>query len=85
MSDYRPRVREVGIEIGDYNPGKYNAITDVEGVKVGQTTLIEGEGALNPGKGPIRTGVTAVVPHEGNIFREKVQAGAFVLTASGNL
>ena len=83
MSDYRPRVRDVGIELGDYNPGKFNAITDVEGVKIGHVTLIEGEGALNPGKGPVRTGVTAVIPHEGNLFREKVQAGVFVLNGFG--
>ena len=71
----RPRARDLGIAIGDLPTGRYNAITDVPGVSVGHTTLIEGEGALVPGVGPIRTGVTALLPHAGNVFREKV-AGA---------
>ena len=71
----RPRARELGLAIGDLPTGAYNAITDVAGVSVGHTTLIEGEGALQPGVGPIRTGVTAIVPHAGNVFQEKV-AGA---------
>jgi D-aminopeptidase len=56
------RARDLGITIGQLPPGPNNAITDVEGVRVGQTTLIEGEGPLVVGKGPVRTGVTVVVP-----------------------
>ncbi len=69
------RVRELGLTIGDLPTGQHNAITDVAGVSVGHRTLIEGEGALVPGVGPIRTGVTAILPHAGSVFREKV-AGA---------
>jgi len=62
-----------------FKPGKRNKITDVKGVKVGHVTLIKGKGKLIPGKGPVRTGVTAILPHEGNIYKEKVLAGAFVM------
>lgn len=79
----RPRARDIGIETGIFKPGPFNAITDVKDVKVGQVTLIEGEGALVPGKGPVRTGVTAILPHGGNLFNEKVPAAAFVLNAFG--
>ncbi|MFA5851282.1 MAG: P1 family peptidase [Spirochaetales bacterium] len=79
----RPRARELGIDIGIFNQGSHNAITDVPGVAVGSATLIEGEGPLVPGKGPVRTGVTVVLPHGGNLFREKVQAGCFVLNGFG--
>ncbi len=71
----RPRARDLGLVIGDLPTGAYNAITDVEGVSVGHSTLIEGEGALVPGVGPVRSGVTAIRPHPGSVFREKV-AGA---------
>ena len=57
----KPRARDIGIPF-DGTPGKYNAITDVAGVEVGQTTLIEGSGKLEKGKGPVRTGVTAIFP-----------------------
>ena len=63
----RPRTRDLGIKIGRIKPGRYNAITDVAGVRVGHTTLIEGAGKLVPGKGPIRTGVTAILPHGGDL------------------
>lgn len=59
--DKKPRARDIGIPF-DGTPGKYNAITDVAGVEVGHTTLIEGSGKLEKGKGPVRTGVTAVFP-----------------------
>ena len=65
----RPRVRELGVTPGILHPGTLNAITDVEGVKVGHRTLIEGQG--------IRTGVTAIVPHDGNVFQWKVPAAVF--------
>lgn len=58
------RVRDLGVAIGRYQPGPWNAITDVEGVMVGHVTLIEGDGALVPGKGPVRTGVTVIIPRE---------------------
>lgn len=68
----RPRARDLGINIGRLEPGKFNTITDVPGVRVGHTTLIEGKGKLIPGKGPIRTGVTAIIPHDGDLFLDKV-------------
>jgi D-aminopeptidase len=71
-SPARPRAREFGLRIGYLPTGRGNAITDVEGVLVGQTTVSFGEGALRPGFGPARTGVTVVRPHPGNVFREKV-------------
>ncbi len=77
----RPRARDVGIVVGELPPGPYNAITDVTGVLVGHTTLIDGEGALVPGTGPVRTGVTVILPHGDNLFREKVPGA--VLTING--
>ena len=58
------RYRELGLTVGDLAPGPLNAITDVDGVRVGVTTLVIGEGPLAPGRGPVRTGVTVVVPHD---------------------
>src|SRR5713101_6571433 len=69
----RPRARDLGVPF-DGTPGKFNAITDVSGVLVGHTTLISGEGKLVVGKGPIRTGVTAVLPR-GTNFDDAVMAG----------
>ena len=66
-------------------PGPLNAITDVAGVRVGHTTLISGDGPLRPGEGPIRTGVTVVVPHDGDIWTEPVFAGAHRLNGNGEL
>ena len=60
------RMRDYGIEYGIFRTGPLNAITDVKGVRVGHTTLIEGDS--------VRTGVTAVIPHPGNIFRHKLPA-----------
>jgi len=71
----RMRARELGIEVGVLKTGKYNAITDVEGVLVGHKTLVKGEN--------IRTGVTIIMPHNGNVFREKVPAAVFVGNAFG--
>jgi len=71
----RVRARDFGIEIGSMLPGKYNAITDVEGVGVGHCTLIEGEN--------IRTGVTAIIPHRENPFTEKVTAAVDLYNAYG--
>ena len=81
----RLRVHECGIRIGRLEAGERNSITDVRGVSVGQVTLIRGEGKLTPGRGPVRTGVTVVLPHEGNIFREKLRAGVHVQNGAGEL
>jgi D-aminopeptidase len=77
------RARDMGIIIGRYETGKYNAITDVKGVKVGQVTLFSGAGKLLPGKGPVRTGVTVIIPAEGDLWKSKIMAGSFVLNGNG--
>ncbi len=80
------RARDLGISIGLMAPGPFNAITDVGGVRVGHTTLISGDaGPLVMGQGPLRTGVTVVVPHEGDPFAEAVYAGAHRLNGNGEL
>src|SRR5439155_15659683 len=73
----RPRARDLGIAPGVFAPGTLNAITDVAGVKVGHVTLVEGDS--------VRTGVTAVLPHGGNLFQEKVAGAVFVGNAFGKL
>lgn len=83
-ADARQRARDLGIIIGNYVPGQFNAITDVPGVKVGHRTLISGEGALKPGQGPVRTGVTVIIPRD-DVWRKKVAAGAFVLNGTGEM
>jgi D-aminopeptidase len=83
-TDMRTHLRELGIVIGRYQPGPFNAITDVAGVKVGHVTLMKGEGKLVPGKGPVRTGVTVFVPRD-DVWHEKVPAGAFVLNGTGEM
>jgi len=83
MESRRPRARESGIFTGLMEPGTLNAITDVPGVKVGHATLVRGDGPLVPGTGPVRTGVTAILPHEGNVFREKVRAAIHVINGFG--
>ncbi len=79
----RPRARDIGIDVGILRPGPWNAITDALGVMVGHVTLVEGEGRLVPGRGPVRTGVTVILPHDGNLFDEKVPAAAYVLNGFG--
>ncbi|MGI8657281.1 MAG: P1 family peptidase [Candidatus Limnocylindria bacterium] len=79
------RARELGIRIGRMEPGELNAITDVSGVRVGHATLISGEGSLRRGKGPVRTGVTVVIPHDGDVWTEPVFAGAHRLNGNGEL
>jgi D-aminopeptidase len=81
----RPRAADLGVRIGLLTPGPLNAITDVAGVRVGHTTLIEGDGPLVMGHGPVRTGVTVVVPHDGDPFREGVYAGCHRLNGNGEL
>jgi D-aminopeptidase len=79
------RARDLGIVIGRGRPGPSNAITDVEGVRVGHATIIRGDGPLVVGEGPVRTGVTVVVPHDGDIFTEPVYAGGHRLNGNGEL
>jgi D-aminopeptidase len=83
MTESRPRARDAGIHIGTMTAGRFNAITDVPDVRVGHVTLIEGEGEHRPGQGPVRTGVSIVLPHGGNLFREKVAASVFVQNGFG--
>ncbi|TRX61851.1 P1 family peptidase [Fulvivirga sp. M361] len=71
------RARDYGIEIGILKTGKYNAITDVKGVKVGHTTIIEGDS--------VRTGVTAILPHSGNIYQLKAPAAIYLGNGFGKL
>jgi D-aminopeptidase len=77
QTEGRPRARDLGIKVGVLSPGPLNAITDVTGVKVGHTTLVQGEN--------VRTGVTAILPHGGNLFKEKVPGAVFIGNAFGKL
>ncbi len=79
------RAREHGIVLGRLEAGPLNAITDVAGVRVGHTTLIRGEGPRVVGEGPVRTGVTVIVPHDGDTFIEPVFAGCHRLNGNGEL
>lgn len=81
----RPRARDLGIKIGRIKTGRYNAITDVAGVRIGHVTLIAGEGKLVPGTGPIRTGVTAIHTHGGDMFLEKVTGAALRINGFGEV
>jgi D-aminopeptidase len=81
----RPRLRDLGIEIGVMPVGQYNAITDVPGVRVGHSTVIHGDGPLSVGKGPARTGVTAIHPHDGSVFTSMVPASIAVLNGAGEM
>jgi D-aminopeptidase len=76
-NEQRPRARDIGITIGILPTGENNAITDVAGVRIGHTTLIRGDN--------IRTGVTAILPHGGNLFSEKVPGAVFVGNGFGKL
>ena len=73
----RPRARDLGLVVGILPPGPLNAITDVEGVRVGHATVVEGDS--------VRTGVTAILPHGGNVFRERVPAAIHVGNGFGKL
>jgi len=73
----RARARDLGVKPGVFQPGKLNAITDVAGVRVGQTTIIEGDS--------IRTGVTAILPHGGNLFQDRVPAALHVGNGFGKI
>ena len=76
-SEPRPRAREAGVVVGILPPGPRNAITDVAGVRVGQTTVAEGDS--------VRTGVTAILPHPGNAYLERVPAALHVGNGFGKL
>src|SRR5437867_2230437 len=78
------RARDIGIPF-EGAPGKFNAITDVAGVEVGYTTLISGEGKLEVGKGPVRTGVTAILPRGHASLNDPVYAGFFSLNGNGEM
>src|ERR1700727_1638596 len=77
QTETRPRIRDLGVKVGVLPPGPLNAITDVAGVKVGQTTIIRGDN--------LRTGVTAIVPHGGNLYKDRVPAAVFLGNAYGKL
>lgn len=79
------RARDLGIVIGFGQPGPANAITDVPGVRVGHRTIIRGDGPLVRGQGPVRTGVTIIVPHDGAIWSDPVFAGSHRLNGNGEL
>ncbi|CAN5460427.1 P1 family peptidase [soil metagenome] len=73
----RKRARDLGVEVGILPPGRWNAITDVAGVKVGHQTIIRGDS--------VRTGVTVIVPHDGNLFQEKVPAAVHIGNGFGKM
>jgi hypothetical protein len=77
QSQTRPRARDLGVKVGVLPTGPLNAITDVAGVEVGHTTIIRGD--------DIRTGITAILPHGGNLFREKMPGAVFIGNAFGKL
>src|SRR3954471_16142664 len=79
----KPRARDLGVPF-DGTPGPNNAVTDVKGVEVGHTTLISGDGPLKVGVGPVRTGVTAVLPR-GKNSQSPVFAGWFTLNGNGEM
>lgn len=81
----RPRARDLGIVIGALPPGPLNAITDVAGVHVGHTTLVQGKGPLVPGAGPVRTGCTAILPHRGDLFLDKVTGAVVRINGFGEV
>ena len=72
---HRPRIRELGVSPGIFSPGPLNGLTDVAGVRVGHRTIVRGDS--------VRTGVTAILPHGGNLFQEKVPAGMYAANAFG--
>ncbi len=90
MADLSPteprcRARDLGVPLGRFKTGRWNAITDVAGVKVGHSTIIRGAGPLRVGKGPVRTGVTAILPNSTNPFQERVVGGGFILNGAGEV
>ncbi len=84
LAEDRPRARDLGVPL-EGTPGELNAITDVPGVAVGHATIIEGEGKLEVGKGPVRTGVTAILPRGVDGISTPVFAGSFSLNGNGEM
>jgi D-aminopeptidase len=81
----RQRARDLGIRIGTADTGPANAITDVAGVRVGHTTIVRGDGPLRVGEGPVRTGVTVILPHDGVLEDEPLYAGYHWLNGNGEI
>ena len=81
----RPRAREAGIWFGDLPTGPRNMLTYVSGVRVGHSTLVRGSGALRPGMGPVRTGVTMIMPHPGNLYEMPAKGAYFDFNGCGGL
>lgn len=81
--EHRPRAKDIGLRIGLMPTGTHNSITDVEGVTVGHVSLVEGSGSLRKGEGPVRTGVSVILPHGHNVFRQKVTAAMDVVNGYG--
>ena len=81
----RPRCREYGLRLGTLDPGPKDTIADVGEVRVGHVSLVSGEGPLVPGKGPVRTGLTVVVPHRGNLWRDRPKAMWETINGCGEL
>ncbi|OIO11592.1 MAG: peptidase S58 [Elusimicrobia bacterium CG1_02_63_36] len=81
----RKRFRELGLSLGRFKTGRYNAITDVRGVRVGHCTRIGRSHRRGVNKGAIRTGVTAILPNEGNVYMDRVVGGGFVLNGAGEV
>src|SRR5260221_3266849 len=79
------RLRALGVTPGRLPTGPQNAITDVSGVRVGPVTRIAGDGPLRPGAGPVRTGVTAIVPYGGDLFQEPVAAAVHTINGFGKV
>lgn len=81
----RPRARDAGIWFGEIPPGPRNMLTDVPGVKVGHSSIVRGRGPLKPGEGPVRTGVTAILPHDGSLYERPVKGTYFDFNGCGGL
>lgn len=79
----RKRLRQLGVDIGYLPVGATNSICDLPGLKVGHATICQGEGKLEIGKGPVRTGVTVIVPHDGDLWSDRPSAGFFALNGCG--
>ncbi len=81
----RPRCRDFGLRLGILAPGPRNTLADVGEVRVGHVSLVSGEGALIPGQGPVRTGVTVIVPHRGNVWKDRPKAMWDTINGCGEL
>ncbi len=81
----RARCREFGLRLGVMEPGPKNTIADVGEVRVGHVSVVSGEGKLVPGRGPVRTGVTVIVPHRGNVWRDRPKANWDTINGCGEL